>query len=352
MIENRLIDKNDDNERTSIVLPLKSKDLGNFISSLLGQQQSIEREIDANFDIDHAWLVNLHELLHQRINQQADAHLVSFSAVIYFGNGLKRNLTTIEAFKTYNETKKNIPIGIKLIWSYLIQFPGRSYPEKQQISFSAQMGFNAQSDLKFKNTLFQSIIGVYERSTIGFNIEHTERTWGDDLEVIISNQVDQIIRGSSIKDTLLNTTRYILAAGIFVFCLIYPILSTSGDLAAIINNLYKSFLEIQSNSGITLDLLDKKINSQTLILHALGTKDEKPWLILLLFLGPIFSVVSLIITKTRTSSFLVLSKESEKHRTKKIRSDKRSYLVVMGSYIFAILAGIIANYGYSWLNFH
>ena len=69
-------------EELTLSLPIKKKDLGVFISGLLGQKQSIERDIEASFDIDHAWIVNLHETINQRIYQQADAHLTNFTAVI------------------------------------------------------------------------------------------------------------------------------------------------------------------------------------------------------------------------------------------------------------------------------
>jgi hypothetical protein len=105
MIDKGMVKPSGD-KKTSIVLPLKKQDLGNFISSLLGQQQSIERDLDVTFDINHSWLVNLHELLDQRINQQADAQLMSFTFIIYFANGLRRTLTTVEALKCYAETKK------------------------------------------------------------------------------------------------------------------------------------------------------------------------------------------------------------------------------------------------------
>lgn len=83
---NANITERDSNENLSIALPMRKRDLGNFISNLLGQQQSFKRQITAKFDIDHAWLVNLHELLDQRIKQQADSTLVEFVAQIHFNS--------------------------------------------------------------------------------------------------------------------------------------------------------------------------------------------------------------------------------------------------------------------------
>lgn len=141
---NKAITESDDSESMAIALPLRKKDLGNFISNLLGQQQSFKRQITAKFDIDHVWLVNLHELLHQRIKQQADSTLIEFIAQIHFDSGLKRTITTAESFNAYVETKRESVVAVTLLWSYLVQFPGRPFPEKQEITFHARVKREAQ----------------------------------------------------------------------------------------------------------------------------------------------------------------------------------------------------------------
>lgn len=268
-------------ERTSIVLPLKKQDLGDFISSLLGQQQSIERDFEAKFDIDHSWVVNLHELIDQRINQQADATLTSFNFVVYFSNGLRRTLTSVEALKNYAETKKELPVGIKVLWIYLIQFPGREYPEKQEISFSAQI--HSKEDVRvspenhkarIESELIRTIVGDSERSSISYNIEHTERTWGDDLEVIFSNQIDEIIRENEVKDTLFNLSRLMLALAILIFCLAYPpytIVSVTEDSSQNMQVLLEEYYSINSDSLSGLETIDKKLDQISVMISS----DEK-----------------------------------------------------------------------------
>ena len=105
------IDEND----IMLSLPIKRQDLGDFISNLLGQPQSIEQILDIKFDIDHEWLINLHELINQRITQQSTSKLINFTAFIYFEDGMKRTINSYPAFKTYQETKKNKQTGIKIL---------------------------------------------------------------------------------------------------------------------------------------------------------------------------------------------------------------------------------------------
>lgn len=211
MENNKILATPINDEETVLSLPIKNRKLGEFISSLLGQQQSIERDIEEKFNIDHDWLINLHEMISQRIHQQSDAHLTHFSTVVYLERGLKITFNSVEAFRTYSENKKSITVGIKIIWIYLINFPSKGYPEKQQITFSAQIysenrnkeNSASSAEVSVVETI-ESIKDRNERSAINYQIDHTERTWGDDIEVIIANEVDSVLRNNRVKDALFN----------------------------------------------------------------------------------------------------------------------------------------------------
>lgn len=349
-------------EELTLSLPIKKKDLGVFISGLLGQQQSIERDIEASFDIDHVWVVNLHETINQRIYQQADAHLTNFTAVIYLENGLKRTFTSLEAFGTYSETKKLIPVGIKIIWVYLVKFPAKQYPERQQITFSAQIHSKEKSenigDLKTsKNRLESSILnlitGEFERSSLNYQIDHTERTWGDDIESIISNQVDKVIRGNPLKNVLFGLSRLTLISIIFLFSFIYPIytvyLASSQQSIAMVEAM-TNYLSLSHNLESSLDSVNIKLDSLANMVKIAGKKDEiSVFSLLITFVGPPIAIILLKLTRKNTYSFLVFSKESEKNRTLKLKQEKRSIWILVSSFCLSILAGILANYGFAWL---
>ena len=99
MNTNLLIPKNDSHSDDVVIsFPVPKNSLGDFVTSLLGQKQSLERTYAVNFEIDHAWLMNLHEMIDQRVHQQARAQLTNFTAVVYFENGTKRTISTIESF--------------------------------------------------------------------------------------------------------------------------------------------------------------------------------------------------------------------------------------------------------------
>ncbi|WP_128925437.1 hypothetical protein [Bradyrhizobium guangxiense] len=78
-----LSEHHDDSSETvgALTIPLESRVLGEFISGLLGQSRSIERQfLDRRFEIDFNWLLNLDQIISQRLASQNQAKLVSFSA--------------------------------------------------------------------------------------------------------------------------------------------------------------------------------------------------------------------------------------------------------------------------------
>ena len=344
-------------EEITISLPVKKKDLGQFISGLLGQQQTIERDIDINFDIDHLWLLNLHDLISQRIHQQADAHLTDFTSVIYFKKGLKRTFTSIEAFRSYLETKKELPVGIKIIWNYLIQFPAKEYPEKQQITFSAQIhsqnrakATSIKDRFKLEYFIFNTISGESERSSLNYQIDHTERTWGADIEVIISNQVDEVTRGNQVKDTLYNLSRLMLAIIMLLFTLIYPIYSDLTDRTQNIDELINNYLALDLAGKSLSDGVNEKLDHIVSMIEVIGKpNNEKGFEVFILLLGMPITLIMLRLTRKSTYSFMVLSKEAKNYRELKLKQEKRSVWILIGSFILSVLAGIVSSFGFTWI---
>ena len=271
--------------------------------------------------------------------------------------GLKRTFTSADAFKAYSETKKELPVGVKIIWNYLIQFPGKEYPEKQQITFSAQIHSENRAKmtsikdrLKLENILFNLITGESERSTLNYQIDHTERTWGDDIEVIISNQVDEIARGDQIKDTLFSLSRLMLAIIILMFSVIYPIYSDLSDRTQNIDELMVNYLALEDVGKSLSNGVNEKLDHIVKMIEVIGKPDNgKGFKVLILLLGSPVALLMLRLTRKNTYSFMVLSKEAEKHRDLKLKQEKRSTWVLVGSFILSVLAGIIASFSFNWI---
>lgn len=168
----------DEQDGNDIALPVSNEKLGGFISSLLGQPQTIERELYGSFNIDHSWLLHVHSLIDQRIKQQNHASLTSFKAIVFYENNLKRTLGSIESFEHFSETKRIVSQSVRITWTYLINFPNKELPEKQEISIyiSAKAPIASKSEDPIRRTISsRNRVGA-----ISYRIDHTERTWGDD----------------------------------------------------------------------------------------------------------------------------------------------------------------------------
>jgi hypothetical protein len=176
--------------RKAIVIPLDDERiLGEFIASLLGQRRSIECDFhDRRFDIDLNWLLNLNEIILQRITSQHAAKLMSFSARFYFESGRIITLEDEKSFRHYNDISSEISVGVDLRWSFLIKFPLVDVPEKQEIRFAT---FTDESILGEKqstkyatNTSFVSLRENDER--LYYTILFTNVTWGEDLSATVA----------------------------------------------------------------------------------------------------------------------------------------------------------------------
>lgn len=206
---------------------------------------------------------------------------------------------------------------------------------------------------RLESLILDSIAGESERSSLNYQIDHTERTWGDDIESIISNQVDEIIRGNPFKDAFFNISRLSLALLILLFSLMYPmyaIYSGATHKSQVINEAMTSYLELSHNLGYSIDGVSKKLDSVANMIEIIGNRDEeKDVSLLILFAGSPISLIFLRLTRRNSHSFLVFSKESEKNRSIKLRQEKRSTWILIGSFCLSVLAGIIGNYGFAWL---
>lgn len=342
-------------ERDSLLsLPIKKKDLGNFVLDLLGQQQTIERVFEESFDLDYNWFINLHELIDQRINQQAHSNLVSFTFIVYFNGGLKRTITSVEALKSYSETKKDIPFGVKIVWNYLVHFPKKDYPEKQLISFSAFRQINKKNESSgviLNSLLLARYKEKLERNTVRVQIDHTERTWGDDLEVIISSHIDEGLRKDTNMDIFYNLSRGVIALAILIGGITYGFMSSTTKKIEEVKAQMAKYLELASNSDFSQKVVNDKLDIIAKVTEVGATRDENIGAFFLYFL--VASLVSSLLfelTRKEPHSFIVLSKSSEEYRQKKLGKEKKGLYILIGSFIFSVLASIVANYGYEFIS--
>lgn len=353
VMNTNLAENNKDHEEDLLIsFPIAKKDLGNFVSNLLGQKQSLERTFPIDFEIDHPWLINLHECLEQRICQQAHSQLLNFRAVVYFKNGTKRTITTLTSFSAYIETKPLISIGIKVVWEYLVSFPNKVHPEKQQISLSA---FTRRENKEQNKSIFDIVFDSSRYSTDAFlniQIDHTERTWGDDVENVISSCVEDIHIRKMTSAILFKLSRVLFVLCVLLSILIYPIYSSvtaNFDLSFSLSELYEP---LKTQPVINLGLINNKLD---LVYEAVSSFEQNRNKEILMSLGrvffvPLFLALFMFFTKSTTNSYVLLTKKTYELKDKNDKKTKRKVIIIILSYVASILAGIIATYGFNFLN--
>lgn len=133
-------------------------------------------------------LQNFHDLIGQRITQQNNGSLLQLKTKIYYSDESSVTLSSYNELVTYNEIKPIVSVAARMTWVYLIQFSDKDIPEKQEIEImtiaSPLRSIIEDDDIP----VFYSGFGQFE-----ITIKHTARSWGADIESLISNQINSIL---------------------------------------------------------------------------------------------------------------------------------------------------------------
>jgi len=165
-------------------IPVSGKALATFIGELLGQRRTTEKAFrNYSFTVNLDWLINLHLIIDQRITAQNVGGIAAFKGSFYFDTGRVHNLFSYDAFVSYRDISNDVCTAVEMSWGYLVQFPGKDLPEKQEIEIKIAIDDrykeNALQD-KYSFTDFL-VLGTDRSSLIKVVIAYTDYTWGEDL---------------------------------------------------------------------------------------------------------------------------------------------------------------------------
>jgi len=331
----------------AVMLPCEQKNFSDFISSLLGKPQTIGRSFDSSFVIRETDLINIYHLVDQRVTQQNDANLIQFVVKVMFTDGSSVALNSLDDFLHYSEIKPLVSIGVHLSWTYLIKFRFKEIPEKQTIELSFK------SDLKSQNSSLEEYVGSkhshFSSSNISLTINHTERSWGVDIEALLTGHL---------------RTFFVYESKAVVF-----LRDQSGNIGLVsgslimLGSLVGSYITtnnfIKSNLAKINDLGKEYIgaDSQTILAHKIdvlsGIILSGSWDIFLYkVLGfLIFSfILAIVIGATiaskaysRHTSFILLTKKTEGIYSQYTAEKDKTVLNLVLSIFIGIGSGIIAN---------
>ncbi|RDE25048.1 hypothetical protein DV711_05645 [Motiliproteus coralliicola] len=334
-------------DRDSLVqIPIKKKDFGDFVTNLLGQPETIEWRRSGSFDIDFGWLVHIHHLLDQRVTQQNHSSLVDFSAVIKYEKGPERRLNDIDSFLHFNEAKKEITKSVKLTWTYLVSFPNKPAPEKQEVSI--YISTNSVVKIRFGSTS-NTREETEGRGDISCSIAYTERTWGDDIESLLKKETDSIIEKPKWYKSALDFSLFLLVMSFFISGIIVPDYIEQLIQEQNISQIFQGFIPESGNieslkDSEKLDLIVKVLDPSSK-LHAV-----EAWFRVVSFLAGIaLSAMAMMLLMMEKPSFLVVTKSDEERREKLKRQKTKKFIMRSLSFIVAVSAGVAGNYLYYYL---
>lgn len=342
-----LVVSGDDSQNQYVQVAIKKKDFGDFVTSLLGQPETIVERKSGTFEATYEWLVHLHHLLDQRIKQQAHSDLVDFSVIFNYSDGPDRKITTIDGFLNFNEAKLVTTKSIKLTWTYLVNFPNKPTPEKQEISLRLITDRTEVLTIGSSSVIRQT---TNKNGLASYSIAHTERTWGDDISSLLGREVESIFIKGNWYSKIFENTIIFVALGLFSAGLYVPDyvdqLIKEKETAQIFLNIVPNggtveSLSVDEKLNLTLKLLDP--NNQ---LQKVGACYR-----VLSFVGGVFlAVFTIVLFEKETPSFIVITNEDKKKKKQHERKDTTSLVKKIVSFVVAVGAGVAGNYLYYFLN--
>lgn len=341
---NNIVISKENETNETINIPIKRNDFGKFVSDLLGQPEIIVFNKTGPFTVEFSWLKHIHHLLNQRITQQSNCDLVDFSVRFDFSSGGSRKLTSVNTFLNFNEVKIVRTESVKIIWTYLISFPNKETPEKQEIEL-----YLVNGDIPDEEDLIIKILG---RSRAHLEIRHTERTWGDDLFTILEREINLIFEK---KSSFKKSKKAIMLISSFIFILIGLLLPDyMQDIIREkeLTDIYTSFIP----NGLNIQDLDinNKINFIIKLLDPIDKIYQVPeiYRIISIIIGAIMSFFTIYFFSKSKKSFILITKKDTEDKKEYDKKAKKSTSINIISYFFAILAGILANYAYYYLTIY
>jgi hypothetical protein len=335
----------------SLILPFDQDEFGKFISGLLGKPQTIQAVIRGTFEISDQDIESTFHLVQQRVTQQNAATLVQFSVKIDYEDESSVLLNSLAAFRGHVEVRPLASVAAHLSWTYLITFHDKTVPEKQQIDLSflaSARGVVGEDQIYFE------LPARPLRSHIFLRISHTARTWGVDLEALLTGHVKSLFKVESKLGRLIyrNSGWVGIGSGALFYAasVVYAIRLTTSLIDA-------QALEVQRALA---DLpVDPRGVSQKLDL-LIGSLAGNEWLsfanvvglpvILFAFLAVIFgALMGGFADATSPRSFVLLSKKARESKEIDERKLRRRWFELASTTILGIVGGILSNLIYAWL---
>ena len=248
----------------------------------------------------------------------------------------------------FAETKKVRSTGIELHWSYVIKFPGKELPEKQEVTLRVDEKGTRFVTLGLQPTKTRLVTTL---GLITYSIAHTERTWGDDIETILRQEIDLITKKTQWYETYFENSLIILGLILLLAGFLFPDymndrLQTQSltRLQPVIAQIADPLAFAAMETSKKLDVIAQFVNPANAVAKV-GIK----YRIASAVAGLALMIMCMVWSDVRRASFVVLTKEAEVYRSDRLRKEQRRFFMMILSFAASIAAGVLGNYVYLYL---
>lgn len=322
-------------------LTIPKNKLGEFVKGLLGRPFEISSKVNEEFDVDQEWVNQTLELVTQRVRQNS-SELVQFSGTISFGKGIEKKFSSVEQFMNYVNTQNLQSFGIAVDLTYLVVFPERSVPERQQIIFSAKA---TKSFLKKYTSIHDD---PSDQNLITYNIRATERTWAEDVEKILRERVASCLVEEAGHQSLLKKMRKILSGICVVASFSVPIfleyIRVNRRRQEIDHELDFSILSSSESFSKIYKLIIDYMDGGTNIFH----------IFFYIVFAILFLISAMILTEYRADqrSFVVYGDKMRNEQKEFRLMQRRNPLNILRDFSIGVIASAVVSYiflSFQWL---
>ena len=335
-------------EENKVVFPVTPNNFKDFIIGLLGQPRTISRTYFGTFSISFEDLKNFHFFLNRRLFQQNDFDLSQIIIVVNFNDNSSVTVKTFDELQlVYEELGSLVSTSITILWQFLVKFPDRETPEKQEIEVTVIASGGKQKEFLDRPQRYLSHDKVlHYGGQINYTVSYTALSWGHDIENLLARHIEpHIEKASKFRKWLgRNDNRISLMVG-SIFFISFLIGSYFRN-----NNFKSKFLETLKTPPSSLG---DKLTSMTENIWSGGIIEHYYYSAIFTFIVLILSffLASFISTKSHLAnySYLLLTKESFKNKENKdkiVKRDWRQYIISLG---LGIIGSLIASYIWSKL---
>jgi hypothetical protein len=330
-----------------VTLPCAPEDFAGFVSGLLGKAQTIGKLFSGAFEITSHDIANTFHLVDQRIRQQNEASLVQFTVRIVYDDNSSVLINSLAEFLHYTEIKPLVSVAAYLSWTYLIKFQDKRFPEKQQIEMAIVTDYHHFVDMDEGVHIIRHMPWASHASYISIQISHTARTWGADVEALLTGHIKTLLRNEKgIKKFISQNSGWVgFGFGMLFFALsmVGAYLSASHFIArqaAAADSLLKSNVQTGDGMAGKIDFLIQAAAQGTWQRFDLMVSG---FFVLTIILTVILAVWVGTLAVNPQPSFLLISKKAFERKIEVLEKRKRKWLKFAISLGTSTATGIAAN---------